>query len=257
MSKYYIGNRLDHSVMAAVLSVESVSYLNKGMSSKLATVAMQQGIKKSQKGKGLNFWSVTQEQMEFLTAESSATFITLKTGDEWRPLLVVDADLMTTKLQEVNSKYPQRMDYATSCKYNKDLIAAISASVKKINEDKKIKVVREEKKGNIAGIKVGDYVRFGYRHPDFGIVTRVTKSSYWFAPVAPCVGYISNVNFAKDYFNNVTETTRGDYGDMGFKVPFAGNEEMFDYNEVHTTMKRFDGHERAVDCWEHVPSDAN
>lgn len=254
MGKYYIGNRLNHSEMAVALGVDRVSFLNRGMSNVLASVAMKKGIKKSQKGKGITFWAVDQEQMEFLTAESSQTFIALKTGEHWNPLLVVDADLMSKKIDEVNTKYGRRFAANLQGQYNQDLQNAVEESVQKLNEDVKTKIVREEKKGNINGVKVGDYLRFGYKYPHFGVVTRVTKSSYWFAELEFKVGHVTNVEYAKAHFNNVTETTRGDYGDMGWKIPFAGNEEHFEYKQSYQTMKRFDGHECVVDCYEKKPS---
>ena len=177
MSKYYIGNRLSHAVMSAVLSIPSVPYLNRGMSAQLATVAMKMGIKKTQQGKGITFWSVDQEQMEFLTAESSQTFITLKTGEQWNPLLVVDADLMVAKMRVVNEKYGRSFSRDLARQYDRDLQNAVAESVQKLNEDVKI---AKPKGSNTYNIKVGDVIpaTVGHRSYSCGKVTKVTDSGY-------------------------------------------------------------------------------
>jgi hypothetical protein len=110
--------------------------LNSKMSKILATVAMHMGIKKTQSGKPLNFYPVTKSELNYLTAETSKSMIPLRHGIEWRPLITVDADMMTEAIYAVNQKYSERMDQATHKKYQSELIEAMVPCVTKLNEDK-------------------------------------------------------------------------------------------------------------------------
>ena len=150
-SKYYIGTRLTRSEMAMVNGGNNLK-LNSSMSNTLASVAMHMGIKKTQLGKPLNFYPVTESELRYLTAETSKSMIPLRHGLEWRPLITVDADLMTEALQTVNQKYSQKMDRVTHKKYLSELMEAMVPCVCKLNEDKSIERKASKKGRSFYGI---------------------------------------------------------------------------------------------------------
>ena len=135
--KYYIGIRLHSSEMAKV-NGGNTAQLNTSMSSTLGSAAMGMGIKKTQSGKSLNFFPVSESDYEFFTSESSKSFIPLSHSIDWWPLISVDKDMMMDILDSVNKKYGNRMDRETHKKYQSELIEALTPCLTKLNEDKVI-----------------------------------------------------------------------------------------------------------------------
>lgn len=146
-SKYFIGIRLTISEMKLVNGSDQFQ-LNSTMSNTLASVAMRLGIKKTQLGKPINFYLVSEDEIEYLTAETSKSMIPLRHSVEWLPLLKVDAGMMNETLKTVNEKYSHRMDRATHKKYSNELIEAMGPCVTKLNEDRVIDRKKPKSKRN-------------------------------------------------------------------------------------------------------------
>jgi hypothetical protein len=214
MAEYYIGNRSSRDDMRKVLGVDRLSILNGRMSETLRSLALKKGIQKTQAGKKLEFFAVTEEQLATLTRATTQTIMALK-GIEWRPLITVDATKMVNAINTVNAKYSHRMDSATHRKYTKELEQAIEDSLHKIAEDKKINRPSQPKLADNP-YKVGDLIVNNWRHiapKEFTQtaysslrVAKVTKAYVWLERIGfkrSDIGVWSNSKSAKDTLNNV------------------------------------------------------
>jgi hypothetical protein len=201
MTEFYIGNRLAHSELNKALG-QSLPKLNNKMAETLRSVAMKQGIKKTQQGAKLEFYAVSKEQLDTLTKASTQTLMALK-GVEWRPLITVDAQKMTEALRKVNARYTGGMDYKTHQKYLKELEQAVEDSLHKISEDKKT----AKAKYTNPGLKVGDIIgeSNGWRTGTVAVVTKITDAGYQTQP------YLPTFDPRNMYHQNWVEANGGKY----------------------------------------------
>lgn len=125
-NKIYIGTRIEHSKMNELVGT-SISRLNEGLSKNLRSSVLKKGIKKTEQGQKLHFYLVDEVQYQKLTSETDLV------------LVRVDGDELNRKLQEVNSRYPRRMDYGTSMKYKFELEREFENSVEVVGKDKNIR----------------------------------------------------------------------------------------------------------------------
>jgi hypothetical protein len=236
MTEFYIGNRLAHSELNKALG-QSLPKLNNKMAETLRSVAMKQGIKKTQQGAKLEFYAVSKEQLDTLTKASTQTLMALK-GVEWRPLITVDAQKMTEALRKVNARYTGGMDYKTHQKYLKELEQAVEDSLHKIAEDKKVARPSKPKLGDNP-YKVGDLLveKWKYDAPkEFRQVARsatriarVSKAYVWLEYVAfkdvMKVPVWANTESAKEVFKNVAAYGSGDqqFSSHGHFIPLNSN----------------------------------
>lgn len=230
-SKYLIATRLTFSEMATALNVPSIPRLNQSMASILRKVAISQGIKASQAGKRLEFYVVNPEQFNELTNPVMATMVALRTSLAFLPLLAVDDDKLSAAIKSVNSRpeYMRGMTYAVKCQYDKDLQAAVSSAVMKINEDAKV----ERKKGyNTSGLKVGDIidVPIGYRSTSNAIITKITESSYTYRAWIPLYSLEKNSDMCTK--NGGSRASDDWVGDA--TLPIKGNEILFKMGKATT-----------------------
>ena len=122
----YLGTRETRSKFQTILN-RNVYNLNEGLSKNLRTSVMKKGIKKTEQGKKLMFFSVNGSEFQTL----------LDNGLEI--LVKVDGDSLSNKLQEINSNYPNRMNNEISQKYKCDLERGFLDSVEVIGKDKNTK----------------------------------------------------------------------------------------------------------------------
>lgn len=258
---YYIANRADAETMRALLGTDRLRRLNGRATATLSKCANLLGIKQKQKGVGLTFWAVeTQKELERLTDEKWALMNAL-TGNAQHPLITCKRDDLNKVYKEVNARYPARMSSTEHDAYQAELVQALVKICTKINED--VKVEREVKSydnGEPWEGKVGDLIRIGWgRCATYGIVTRVSEKTVWYAEaLLDGEMVISNFEYAKFRFDGVIETHRGDYGDMGFKIPYDMNRARFQPGQRITQIRR---HTLSADnqthFWEYVPSIMN
>ena len=220
-TEMYIGTRIDWNTLNNTLN-RSVSRLNQKLTKELRTVAMNKGIKKTEQGKRLDLYSVSQQELDTLMNDSSV-----------RPLVKVDAQKMSDRLQKVNSSYTRSMDYDTAKLYRKDLTAALTSSVEVIGED-----TNERKKVSKITIdnpyKVGDWVsythNYGYSR-GYARVYKVTPKGYYLEypllkyPNGEPMGNVTNYDFARIHFNNVQGKSWDQEWD--WTIPYESNEDMF------------------------------
>ena len=245
MKQFYIGSRSSWDTMSAVAE-SSVAKLNARMSETIRSVAMKQGIKKTQNGKKLEFYLVSEEQFKKLTSPSTATLVALKHGKDWHPLIAVDKDIMSDAIQKVNAKYGNRMPRSEFAKYNAELQTAIESAVVKLAEDKKI---ARPVYTNEQNIRVGDIIREGggWRSSCFSVVTKVTEHSYSYKVYAPTfTAYgLSKVMSSEELARRGIVINGADSQDGDIKVPFKGNESLFKLADKAKT-KRFNRYEITV-----------
>lgn len=226
MGEFYIANRLSHSDMARV--VPGVRRLNQKLADTLRSVALKRGVAKTQAGRRLEFYSVSQAELNELIEPATATLITLKNDLDWNPLLTVDADIMSKNLTEVNSRYTRRMDYKTAQQYNKDLQAALDASVVVIGQDHKKARTRHTN----PGYKVGDFLSHsaGYRETYPAVITKITESGYQYQVYQPAfyVPWDDTVKAWAKQFKNAEAW--GNAWDGNVKIPFEPNQKWFKLN---------------------------
>ena len=125
-SKLYVGTREPRSSFQNLLN-RDIYHLNEGLSKKLRTSVMKKGIKKTEQGKKLMFFSVSGSEYQNLIENKLDV------------LVKVDEHSLSNKLQEINSKYPRRMDLNLSQKYKVELEKGFLDSVEVVGEDKNIR----------------------------------------------------------------------------------------------------------------------
>jgi hypothetical protein len=245
MKQFYIGSRSSWDTMSAVAE-SSVAKLNARMSETIRSVAMKQGIKKTQDGKKLEFYLVNEEQFKKLTSPSTATLVALKLGADWHPLIAVDKAIMSDAIQKVNAKYGNRMPRSEFAKYNAELQTAVESAVVKLAEDKKL---NRPKHYNNQDIKVGDIIREGggYRETCFAVITKVTEHSYSYKVYQPdFTAYgLSKVMSSEELARRGIVIHGANSQDGDVKVPFKGNESLFKLADK-TKTKRFNRYEITV-----------
>lgn len=248
MSDLYIGNRLSASEMSKVLN-KTATYLNHGLSEKLRSIALRKGIAKTQQRAKLMFYRVTKEEYEELVHESAQTFVTLKTGLSWRPLIAVNSDALGEAITRVNANYPRRMDLQTHSKYLKELNEAMDGAVVKLNEDKKTdRKKTKESRGNVNNLVAGDLTlvrEAKYYSPKLARITKTSEKSFWYEFILPEGEVVSNIEYALHYYKDVKVFDNSDYG-TDFEIPYAVNQEQFQVvldwkGNAKVGMKRWDG----------------
>lgn len=251
---YYIGSRYEWKEISALVG-RQVSKLNEGLTKHLRTAVLSKGIKKTEQGVRLDFYSVNEKELNLLL------------NTEARPLVKVDEAKMSLLLNEVNSKVPRRMDYDTAEKYKRDLAKAFSACVDIIGTDTNERKLREVVGPN--PYKVGDWIdtsnQYGgsianaysklctecwadnYRIgklSDAARVYRVSKSSYWLeVPVlneAP--QGVTNWEWAADRFPNLIKAYGCKDGwnsqdGHDFTIPYEGNEDSMTFVKAKTAIR--------------------
>ena len=249
----YIGTRADWSLMNDEVS-RSVSKLNERLSTDLRSIAMEKGIKKTEQGQKLLFYNVSQNELNILMANPSV-----------RPLIKVDAELMSKAIQSVNSNFPSRMTPDIFSKYQKQLKSSMVNCVEVIGTDtneraKPTKVVGENP------YKVGDWIDTSNQHSYSGIgnaitklrnemfdyssviisdaarVYKVSKSSYWIeVPIlkeAPTG--VSNWEWAAARFDNliIASGCNTKYQhDHDWTIPYEGNEGAMEFVKAKTPIR--------------------
>jgi hypothetical protein len=236
MAEFYIASRNDAGTIAKVAGGR-VGKLNNRMADTLRSVAMKQGIKKTQLGKKLEFYSVNKEQLDRMLDPATPFMLKLADGVDFRPLLTVDGEKMTLGLQTVNTQYGNRMDSATHRKYLADLFKAVELSVFKVNED----VKPEKRKNTNPGYKVGDFIGHGEGHNSResfpAVITKITEAGYQYQVYRPMFGVDEKdpKTWAAEYISLKGATGWGDFWTGEVKVPFLVNKPMFRLDpKVHT-----------------------
>jgi hypothetical protein len=125
-SKLYVGTREPRSSFQNLLN-RDIYHLNEGLSKKLRTSVMKKGIKKTEQGKKLMFFSVSGSEYQNLI-ESKLDV-----------LVKVDEHSLSNKLKEINSNYPRRMDLNLSQKYKVELEKGFLDSIEVVGNDKNIR----------------------------------------------------------------------------------------------------------------------
>ena len=254
-SEIYIGTRIDWQTLNNTLN-RSVSRLNQKLTKELRTVALNKGIKKTEQGKRLDLYSVSQQELDTLMNESSV-----------RPLVKVDVQKLSDSLQKVNSSYSGRMDYDTAKLYRKDLTAALTSSLDVIGEDTNERAKPTQVVGKNP-YKVGDWIdtsnqysyhktgisnaiyklrkeMFGYNSciiSDAARVYKVTEKSYWIeVPILKEEPKgVSNWKWAAARFDNlqIVKGCNSDYQhDHDWYIPYEGNEDAFEFVQSKTPIR--------------------
>lgn len=228
MADFYIGSRNGWDTINKAVG-GSVRKLNGKMTDTLASVAMKQGIKKTQLGKKLEFYGVNKEQLDRLVDPATAFMLKLGDGVDFRPLITVDGAKMTAGLNKVNSQYSGRMDYKTHQKYLADLFKAVEDSVFKINEDTKT----QKKKYSNPGYAVGDHIGHLEGHNSWShfpaVITKITDAGYQYRVYRPCFNVDTNnpKNWAEKHTVIKDATGWGDHWVGKVIVPFLANKHLF------------------------------
>ena len=239
MADFYIGSRNGWDTINKAAGGR-VGKLNGKMTDTLASVAMKQGIKKTQLGKKLEFYGVNKEQLDRLVDPATAFMLKLGDGVDFRPLITVDGAKMTSGLNKVNSQYSGRMDYKTHQKYLADLFKAVEDSVFKINEDTKT----QKKTYSNPGYKVGDHIGHSEGHNSRthfpAVITKITDAGYQYRVYRPCFNIDTNnpKNWAEKHTIIKDATGWGDHWTGEVKVPFLANKHLF-LLEPKTYTKRW------------------
>lgn len=259
---FYIGTRADWSLMNKEVS-RSVSKLNERLSTDLRSIAMGKGIKKTEQGQKLLFFNVSQDELSILMANPSV-----------RPLLKVDAELMSKAIQNVNSSFPSRMTPDIFSKYQKELKSSMVNCVEVIGTDTNVRANPTKIVGENP-YKVGDWIdtsnqycyhgtgitnairklrkeMFGYNGAiisDACRVYRVSKSSYWIeVPILKeePTG-VSNCEWANARFDNLIiakgcnpnnpNSNNSWNRDHDWTIPYEGNEEAMEFVKAKTPIR--------------------
>ena len=138
MKSFYVGTRIDHSEMNSLVGT-SISRLNESLSKNLRSSVQKKGIKKTEQGKKLLFYNVDEEQYNQLISKGINV------------LVKVDSDELTTKLRDVNSRYPSRMDYSTSLKYKSELEKQFIDTIEVVGKDENIRSQRKQSSDYLGG----------------------------------------------------------------------------------------------------------
>lgn len=255
-NNYYIGSRYDWDKLSSLLG-RRVSRLNESLTKNLRTAALAKGIKKTEQGVRLDLYSVNEEELNLLL------------NTEARPLVKVDATKMTSLLNEVNSKYPSRMDWQTGQRYKVELGKAFTTCLDVIGTDTNERAKAKKVMGKNP-YKVGDWIdtsnqycyhatgitnalkklrkeMFGYSSGSFSKAARVYKvseSSYWLevpilneAPTGP-----SNWEWADVRFDNLIKVegcnSNNNWGrGHDWTIPYEGNEDAMEFVKAKTPIR--------------------
>lgn len=228
MNTYMIGTRLTHSQMSDVVGGR-IGRLNQSMASTLRKAAMDNGIKQTEQGLRLEFYTVDEEELDNLKNEHNDAYLALTKGVTVRPLVQFNKQKFSDKVDEINSKpeYRGGMKRDVYAKYERELRTAMAELCEVIGTDTNKRKKAETFTGTNP-YKVGDYVwETGRSRDQTYQVTRVTAKTYTVAPLVLKQGVVSNKNYAMNCFNG-TVNKRPDRDDHhGFFIPLKGNEDQF------------------------------
>jgi len=221
VKEIYIGTRADFNTMEKLIK-KPLSRLNQCLAESLRTAALSKGIKKTEQKKRLEFYSVSEIDLKQL-------------NDKATPLVKVDKNKMVSSLTKVNGKYTQRMDYKTAEKYKRELALAMSKCIEIVGKDKNIRSKPTIFTGKNP-YKVGDWIRVYTKYGSYSHTARIAKitpkgyyceTPYMTHKNGVAIGNISNIDYAKHHFNNVTGYSN--HMDFSFLIPYVGNEKRMKF----------------------------
>ena len=239
MNTIYIGTRLTHDEMDTLLD-RKVLRLNQSLAQTCRKVAMDKGIKQTEQGQRLEFYSVTSNEFAQLTNESFSFMSKLAGKPVIRPLIAMDEEKMLTSLRAVNSKSEYRggMKHSVHCQYLLDLRSAISGSVTKIGDD--VGYVKKTRPTYTHNYEIGDWIEVWGSYGSFEGNAKIIKTTaktytYKFAHIN---GHrFHNFESAKIRFNNVTGWGDSSHQEWDFTIPMTGNECNFTFDGEKETKR--------------------
>jgi hypothetical protein len=180
MSNIYVGTRASFNEMIDLLDNRSVRRLNQGACKHLRKAANSVGIKQTEQGKRLEFYSVTQDEYDDYFEKSAQLIATLKSDGSVRPLIKMYESDLSKIFDTVNSKdkYKGGMDYKTASEYKEELVKEMCKKIERIGDDlntrKKVDKVPENpyKVGDIIGSHTHPY---GWYHNENVMVKKDDK----------------------------------------------------------------------------------
>jgi len=178
MKNYYIATRLTFDEMEKALG-RPVLRMNQRLAGYMRMISYGMGISKTQRGRRLDFFEVTEKELKSLRSDSMASWMALKDVD-WHPVLFVDQNKLNIAIDTINKQYKNKIIHDGT--YTKNLYDAIRKTITKIRDDKELPRQYKERKnpGNVNNIKVGDYMNIGYYGKILVRVTRISDKSYWY-----------------------------------------------------------------------------
>jgi hypothetical protein len=152
----YIGTR-DFTAIAKIFG-KSPPILNEGMSKLVRSGCLLLGIKKTEQGKRLYFYSVSKLEYKKLTDEKQRLLDTIKGNKTVHHLVKIEQEKFNKVFASVNAQYgSQRMDYKTYDTYKRKMAEAMSKIIEVTGADHNIR-----KKAQQIGVnpyKVGDILK--------------------------------------------------------------------------------------------------
>ena len=230
----YIGIRKDDELMNGL---GFHYHLNEGLQKSLRTTAMSQGIKKTEQGRRLEFYSIG----------SMDNVKKLKNNKDVNMLVYVDGTRLNRVLNEVNGKYPSRMDYDTAKQYKKELAESLGACLQKIGEDTNVRKKVSKTPDTI--FKVGDWIETPdkLRYYGNGIISetcrvyKITKKSYW-VELPIMNDYPKGIacgKYARDNYNNVSGLINDSKyaDDEDWTIPYEDNKEVMSFVQIGSVYR--------------------
>lgn len=234
----YVGTRKNRNEVGEIIG-RGVYSLNENLSKNLRGSVLKHGIKKTEQRKRLEFINITQDELN-------------KFDKEIIPLVVIDGEKLTKSIDEVNSRFPRRMDYEIGLKYKEELELSMESSVTIIGKDTNFR-----KKPNVLNTKnpykVGDWIvpekyhNSRYRGYSKQVrIWKVTNKSYWIEEpfLTNNFGEVNKVVSNQDYsirnYKNVQliiDTHDGHREEWDWVVPFVGNETSFVFKKYESPFR--------------------
>lgn len=206
-------------------------HLNERLQKQLRTTAMEQGIKKTEQRKRLEFYSIG----------SMDNLKKLQNNKDLNLLVFVDGNKLNETLNTINKKYGSRMSSDQYKEYSKELSDGFRVCLQKIGKDtnkrKKVQSVDNP-------YKVGDWIptpsKFRYFNnrivSEMCRVYKTTAKSYWVeVPVMnDYMGGISCGKFARDTYKGVNglinETNY--QADENWTIPYNENVDKMSFIQM-------------------------
>jgi len=234
MNTLYIGTRITHEDIDKLLN-RRVGRLSPGFAKCCRKVAMDKGIKQTEKGKRLEFYSVTNDEFSQLTNESSQFLSKLAGKPDLRPLIAMDDEILSVKLKSVDSKleYQGSMERSVYQQYERDIRSAISESITKIGDD--VGYIKKTRPTYTHNYTVGDWIEV---RGDYGGINchakiiKTTPKTYSYQLAQINGKRWNNFESAKQFFSNVTGRSSACNQDWDFTIPFENNESEFTFESV-------------------------
>ena len=205
-------------------------HLNEGLQKHLRTTAMNQGIKKTEQGQRLEFYSIG----------SMDNVKKLQQNKDLNLLVFVDGNVLSQTLKTINSKYGSRMTYEQHKEYKKELSEGFRVCLQKIGQDtnnrKKVETFENP-------YKVGDWIptpskfrRMNRITSEMCRVYKTTAKSYW-VELPIMIGVengISNGKYARNRYNGVNGLiNETDYqADENWTIPYNENKSVMSFVQM-------------------------